>query len=49
MAPAGVSVHTSHMPYFSDRGAQAFAAMEADVPRVLAETRTAEPSVIAYG
>lgn len=49
MAPAGVSVHTSRMPFFAARGEDAFPEMEADVPRVLAEAGTADPSVIAYG
>lgn len=49
MAPPGVSIHTSRMPFFFDRGAEAFAAMEADVPRVLAEAGTADPTIIAYG
>jgi maleate cis-trans isomerase len=49
MAPTGVSVHTSRMPFFADQGGQPFAAMERDVPRVLAEAVTADPSIIAYG
>ncbi len=49
MAPDGISIHTSRMPFFADRDDQPFATMEADVPRVLAEANTAEPSVIAYG
>ena len=49
MAPRGVSVHTSRMPYFAGEGQDPFEAMEAAVPRVLAEAVTAEPTVIAYG
>ena len=49
MAPPGVSVHTSRMPFFFDRGPDAFSEMEADVPRVLAEAGTADPTIIAYG
>jgi maleate cis-trans isomerase len=49
MAPAGVSVHTSRMPFFADDGADAFTNMEAQIPRVMAEALTAEPDIIAYG
>jgi len=49
MAPAGVTVHTSRMPYFADGNTDPFGAMEATVPRVIAEAMTAQPSVIAYG
>ena len=49
MAPPGVSIHTSRMPFFADDGADAFNKMEEQVPRVMAEAITVQPSVIAYG
>ena len=49
MAPPGVSIHTSRMPYFPERDGDPFPAMEAEVPRVLAEATSAEPTVVAYG
>ena len=49
MAPAGVTVHTSRMPFFGDRHARPFDAMEAELPRVFEEVNTARPDVIAYG
>ena len=49
IAPPGVSIHTSRMPFFADDGADAFKKMEEQVPRVMAEAITAQPSVIAYG
>ena len=49
LAPPGVSVHTSRMPFLPDKHAEPFAAMEAEVPRVLEEAVSAAPDVIAYG
>ena len=48
-APAGVSIHTSRMPFFAAASADPLAQMEVEVPRVLAEACTADPTVIAYG
>ncbi len=48
MAPTGVTVHTSRMPFFADRDAAPFDAMEEEVPRVLAEACTADPDIIVY-
>ncbi len=48
-APSGVSIHTSRMPFFAGSSADPFADMEAQVPRVIAEACTADPTVIAYG
>ena len=49
MAPSGVTIHTSRMPFYADDGTAAFTNMEQHVPRVLAEANTAAPTVIAYG
>ncbi|MEM7405242.1 MAG: aspartate/glutamate racemase family protein [Pseudomonadota bacterium] len=49
LAPKGVSVHTSRMPFFPDVNDEPFAVMEEAVPRVLEEAVSADPSVIAYG
>lgn len=48
MAPPGVTVHTSRMPFFADRDRQPFDEMEKEVPRVLAEACTADPDLIVY-
>ena len=49
LAPDGVTVHTSRMPFFADRHERPFEAMEADLPRVIDEVNSARPDVIAYG
>jgi arylmalonate decarboxylase len=49
MAPAGVTVHTSRMPFFSERYEKPFDEMESHLPRVFDEANSAEPDVIAYG
>ncbi|MDP6705820.1 MAG: aspartate/glutamate racemase family protein [Alphaproteobacteria bacterium] len=49
MAPDGVTVHTSRMPFFSERYDKPFDEMESHVPRVFDEANSAEPDVIAYG
>ena len=49
MAPPGVTVHTSRMPFFGDRHEKPFEAMEDALPRVLEEVNSARPDVIAYG
>lgn len=48
MAPPGVTVHTSRMPFFADRDQLPFDEMEKQVPRVLEEACTADPDVIVY-
>jgi arylmalonate decarboxylase len=48
MAPAGVTVHTSRMPFFAEQGEHPFEDMEQQVPRVLDEACTADPDVIVY-
>ena len=49
MAPDGVTVHTSRMPFLPKRYDDPLAEMEQHVPRVLEEAVSAEPDVIAYG
>lgn len=49
LAPAGVSVHTSRMPFLPDRYARPLDEMETHTDRVFEEARTAAPDVIAYG
>lgn len=48
MAPPGVTVHTSRMPFFADRDERPFDEMEKQVPRVLEEACTADPDIIVY-
>ncbi|MCB1739537.1 MAG: hypothetical protein KDK91_04155 [Gammaproteobacteria bacterium] len=48
LAPAGLSVHSSRMPFFAERDAEPLETMASAVPRVLDEACTAEPDVIAY-
>jgi len=49
LAPAGLTVHTSRMPFFAERSAAPFEEMERHLPRVLEEAVSATPDVIAYG
>ena len=49
MAPAGVTVHTSRMPFLPQRFDAPLVEMEKHVPRVLEEAASAEPDIIAYG
>ncbi len=49
LAPDGVSIHTSRMPFFAERHEKPFDEMERHVPRVLDEANSADPDVIAYG
>lgn len=49
MAPVGVTVHTSRMPFLPARHAAPLDEMEKHVPRVLEEAVSAEPDIIAYG
>ncbi len=49
LAPDGISIHTSRMPFFADRHEKPFDEMERHVPRVLEEANSADPDVIAYG
>ena len=49
LAPPGVSVHTSRMPFLPEKHEKPFEAMEREVPRVLEEAVSAAPDVIAYG
>lgn len=49
MAPTGVTVHTSRMPFLPKRFESPLVEMETHVPRVLEEAASAEPDVIAYG
>ncbi|MBT6277890.1 MAG: hypothetical protein HOI95_27625 [Chromatiales bacterium] len=49
MAPAGVTVHTSRMPFFPEKFSNPLGAMEEQATRVLEEAATAEPDIIAYG
>ncbi len=49
LAPEGVSVHTSRMPFFAEKHENPFDEMEKHLPRVLEEANSAEPDVIAYG
>lgn len=48
MAPAGLTVHTSRMPFHSERHAKPFDEMESHLPRVLDEVNSAQPDIIAY-
>ena len=49
LAPDGMTVHTSRMPFFAFRNSRPFEAMEAELPRVIEEANSAEPDVVAYG
>lgn len=49
MAPDGLTVHTSRMPFFAGRFEAPFDEMESHLPRVIDEVNSAEPDVIAYG
>ena len=49
LAPPGVSVHTSRMPFLPERYARPLDEMEKHTDRVLEEARSAAPDVIAYG
>ena len=49
MAPPGVTVHTSRLPFLPMRFDDPLGEMERHVPRVLEEAASAEPDVIAYG
>ena len=49
LAPEGLTVHTSRMPFFAARHESPFDAMESQLPRVIDEVNSAEPDVIAYG
>ena len=49
MAPEGLTVHTSRMPFFANRFDSPFDEMESHLPRVIDEVNSADPDVIAYG
>ena len=49
MAPDGITVHTSRMPFFAERFDMPFDEMERHLPRVIDEVNSAQPDVIAYG
>ena len=49
MAPEGLTVHTSRMPFFANRFDSPFEEMESHLPRVIDEVNSADPDVIAYG
>jgi arylmalonate decarboxylase len=49
MAPPGISVHTSRMPFFATRHQRPLDEMETHLDRVFDEAKTAVPDVIAYG
>lgn len=49
MAPPGVTVHTSRMPFFATRYERPLDEMERHLDRVFEEAKTAAPDVIAYG
>jgi len=49
MAPEGVTVHTSRMPFFAERHEKPFDEMESHLPRVIDEVNSAVPDVVAYG
>ena len=49
MAPEGLTVHTSRMPFFADRFDSPFDEMESHLPRVIDEVNSAQPDIIAYG
>ena len=49
MAPEGLTIHTSRMPFFADRFDSPFDEMESHLPRVIDEVNSAQPDVIAYG
>jgi arylmalonate decarboxylase len=49
MAPEGLTVHTSRMPFFADRFDSPFDEMESHSPRVIDEVNSAQPDIIAYG
>ena len=48
MAPDGITIHTSRMPFFAERFEKPFDEMESHLPRVIDEVNSAEPDVIAY-
>ena len=48
MAPDGITIHTSRMPFFAERFEKPFDEMESHLPRVIEEVNSAEPDVIAY-
>ncbi len=49
LAPDGLTVHTSRMPFFASRSRRPFDEMESHLPRVIDEVNSAEPDVVAYG
>ncbi|MDG1275117.1 MAG: aspartate/glutamate racemase family protein [Alphaproteobacteria bacterium] len=49
MAPEGLTVHTSRMPFFADRFDSPFDEMESHLSRVIDEVNSAQPDIIAYG
>ena len=49
MAPPGVTVHTSRMPFLPDKYPRPLEEMETHLPRVFEEAASAAPDVIAYG
>ena len=49
MAPEGLTVHTSRMPFFADSFDSPFDEMERHLPRVIDEVNSAQPDIIAYG
>ena len=49
MAPEGLTVHTSRMPFFADRFDSPFDDMARHLPRVIDEVNSAQPDIIAYG
>ncbi|MDA1309842.1 MAG: aspartate/glutamate racemase family protein [Proteobacteria bacterium] len=49
LAPEGLTVHTSRMPFYADRHEKPFDEMESHLPRVIDEVNSALPDVIAYG
>jgi maleate cis-trans isomerase len=49
LAPEGVTIHTSRMPFFAERHDKPFDEMESHLPRVIDEVNSAVPDVVAYG
>jgi maleate cis-trans isomerase len=49
LAPQGVTIHTSRMPFFAERHEKPFDEMESHLPRVIDEVNSAVPDVVAYG
>jgi maleate cis-trans isomerase len=49
LAPEGVTIHTSRMPFFAERFEKPFDEMESHLPRVIDEVNSAAPDVVAYG